>query len=159
MVRLDASPPPALFSPLLTYPSPLAATVDDSLPFILNILLANIASLAGVIVVLCLTQVRQQGGCPRLARVAGCPAAANPFASHTSVARCCPPPAPLPRDPGLKACLASTALQPLVLAVLPPLAIAYRSLQRYYRATSRELRRLDAVAGSPVYSVFSGQQS
>ena len=36
-----------------------AATVDDSLPFILNILLANCASLAGVAVVLCITQVRQ----------------------------------------------------------------------------------------------------
>jgi hypothetical protein len=33
-----------------------AATVDDSLPFIMNILLANIASLAGVLAVLALTQ-------------------------------------------------------------------------------------------------------
>lgn len=41
---------PTLFCP--------AATVDDSLPFILNILLANCASLAGVAVVLCLTQVQ-----------------------------------------------------------------------------------------------------
>ena len=46
--------------------------------------------------------------------------------------------------------------QPLVLALLPPLAALYRSLQRYYRATSRELRRLDAVAKSPVYTAFSG---
>ncbi|KAL4856242.1 ABC transporter C family member 13 [Chlorella vulgaris] len=92
----DATPPGRIINRF----SSDTATVDDSLPFILNILLANIASLAGVIVVLCLTQ-------------------------------------------------------PLVLAVLPPLAIAYRSLQRYYRATSRELRRLDAVARSPVYSVFS----
>lgn len=34
-----------------------AAVMDDSLPFILNILLANCASLAGVAAVLCLTQV------------------------------------------------------------------------------------------------------
>ncbi len=33
-----------------------AATVDDSLPFILNILLAYCASLAGIATVLCLTQ-------------------------------------------------------------------------------------------------------
>lgn len=33
----------------------------------------------------------------------------------------------------------------------PPLA-----LQRYYRATSRELRRLEAVAKSPVYTAFAG---
>lgn len=33
-----------------------AATVDDSLPFIANILLANVASLSGVVAVLALTQ-------------------------------------------------------------------------------------------------------
>lgn len=38
-----------------------AATVDDSLPFILNILLACCASLAGVAIVLCLTQARAPG--------------------------------------------------------------------------------------------------
>lgn len=47
-------------------------------------------------------------------------------------------------------------MQPLVLALLPPLALLYRSLQCYYRATSRELRRLDSVAKSPVYTAFSG---
>lgn len=29
-----------------------------------------------------------------------------------------------------------------------------RSLQRYYRSTSRELRRLDALARSPIYTAF-----
>ena len=46
--------PPCLFC--LACPLLPAATVDDSLPFILNILLANCASLAGVAVVLCLAQ-------------------------------------------------------------------------------------------------------
>ncbi|GAB4816583.1 hypothetical protein N2152v2_003629 [Parachlorella kessleri] len=76
------------------------ATVDDSLPFMLNILLANIASLTGVAAVLLLTQ-------------------------------------------------------PMVLALLLPLGIVYRYLQCYYRATSRELRRLGALARSPVYTAFS----
>lgn len=48
-------------------------------------------------------------------------------------------------------------MQPLVLALLPPLMLAYRWLQRYYRATSRELRRLESVARSPVYTAFSGE--
>lgn len=49
--------PPCLhIFPLATL-LPSAATVDDSLPFILNILLACCASLAGIAVVLCVTQV------------------------------------------------------------------------------------------------------
>ncbi|PSC76164.1 ABC transporter C family member 13 isoform X1 isoform A [Micractinium conductrix] len=92
----DATPPGRVLNRF----SSDTATVDDSLPFILNILLANCASLAGVAAVLCLTQ-------------------------------------------------------PLVLALLPPLALLYRRLQQYYRATSRELRRLEAVAKSPVYTAFS----
>jgi ATP-binding cassette subfamily C (CFTR/MRP) protein 10 len=57
-------------------------------------------------------------------------------------------------------CLAGVAAvllytQPLLAAALLPAALAYRRLQRYYRATSRELRRPDAVARSPVYSAFA----
>ena len=42
-------------------------------------------------------------------------------------------------------------VQPYLAAAVLPLVLLYRRLQRYYRATSRELRRLDAVAKSPVY--------
>ncbi|KIZ00669.1 hypothetical protein MNEG_7291, partial [Monoraphidium neglectum] len=75
------------------------STVDDSLPFILNILLANAASLAGLLAVLAYTQ-------------------------------------------------------PALLLAMAPLALLYRRLQRYYRATSRELRRLEAAARSPLYGAL-----
>lgn len=45
--------------------------------------------------------------------------------------------------------------QPYLLLALFPIIVAYRILQRYYRATSRELRRLEAIAKSPVYTTFS----
>ena len=44
---------------------------------------------------------------------------------------------------------------PLFLLLLPPLTLAYLYVQRQYRATSRELRRLDSVSRSPIYSTFS----
>ena len=127
---------PALPPPL---PPSGSATVDDSLPFIANILLACCASLAGVAAVLCLTQASTQelgAGSSAPQRLPG-PAAL-------------PTPAPArPRHP---------PIQPLVLVLLPPLAMAYRRLQRFYRATSRELRRLASVATSPVYTAFAGAQ-
>ena len=39
--------------------------------------------------------------------------------------------------------------------LMPPLAFAFLSLQTHYRATSRELKRLDAVARSPLLSQLS----
>ncbi|XP_057699514.1 ATP-binding cassette sub-family C member 10 isoform X2 [Corythoichthys intestinalis] len=75
-------------------------SVDDSLPFILNILLANVFSLLGTLAVM------------------------------------------------------SLAL-PWLLLALPPLALLYFSTQRFYRHTSRELKRLCSVTLSPVYSHFS----
>lgn len=36
-----------------------------------------------------------------------------------------------------------------------PLGFAYRVIMRYYLATSRELKRLDAVSRSPVFAWFS----
>lgn len=35
-----------------------------------------------------------------------------------------------------------------------PLGFAYRVIMRYYLATSRELKRLDAVSRSPVFAWF-----
>lgn len=45
--------------------------------------------------------------------------------------------------------------QPYIILALFPLVLVYRVLQRYYTCTSRELRRLDSIAKSPVYSAFS----
>uniref|UniRef100_A0A8C2YRI5 ATP-binding cassette sub-family C member 10 n=1 Tax=Chinchilla lanigera TaxID=34839 RepID=A0A8C2YRI5_CHILA len=73
------------------------ACVDDSLPFLLNILLANAVGLLGLLVVL---------------------------------------------GSGL----------PWLLLLLPPLSIVYHRVQRYYRASSRELRRLSSLTLSPLYT-------
>ncbi|KAF3852742.1 hypothetical protein F7725_006097 [Dissostichus mawsoni] len=72
----------------------------DSLPFVLNILLANVFSLLGMLVVI------------------------------------------------------SWGL-PWVLLLLLPLALIYHRTQRFYRHTSRELKRLSSITLSPVYSHFS----
>jgi ABC-type multidrug transport system fused ATPase/permease subunit len=48
-----------------------------------------------------------------------------------------------------------TASDPFVLVVLVAVMFVYYRLQRFYRKSSRELRRLDSVSKSPVYSAFS----
>ncbi|KAI5057619.1 hypothetical protein GOP47_0027634, partial [Adiantum capillus-veneris] len=74
--------------------------VDDSLPFISNILMANFFSLLGIIIILCIVQWT-------------------------------------------------------FLVILIPLGYIYIGLQKYYRCTSRELRRLDSTSRSPIYSSFN----
>ncbi|NXF04724.1 MRP7 protein, partial [Smithornis capensis] len=74
--------------------------VDNSLPFILNIFLANIYGLLGTLVIM-------------------------------------------------------TYGLPWVGLILLPLAVLYFSIQRYYRRTSRELKRLYSVTLSPIYTHFS----
>ncbi|RZC79401.1 hypothetical protein C5167_003644 [Papaver somniferum] len=74
--------------------------IDDSLPFLLNILLANLFGLVGIAAVLSYVQV-------------------------------------------------------IFLLLLLPLWYIYSKLQFYYRATSRELRRLDSVSRSPIYTSFT----
>ncbi|KAI8088846.1 multi drug resistance-associated protein MRP [Halteromyces radiatus] len=43
---------------------------------------------------------------------------------------------------------------PLFLVILIPLFWCYRTIQKYYLAASREIRRLDSVGKSPIYSHF-----
>ncbi|NXB15069.1 MRP7 protein, partial [Rhagologus leucostigma] len=74
--------------------------VDDSLPFILNIFLANIYGFLGMLVIM-------------------------------------------------------TYGLPWIGLVLLPLAVVYFFIQRYYRFTSRELKRLYSVTLSPIYTHFS----
>ncbi|NXY25088.1 MRP7 protein, partial [Atrichornis clamosus] len=74
--------------------------IDDSLPFLLNIFLANIYGLLGMLVII-------------------------------------------------------TYGLPWIGLVLLPLAVLYFFLQRYYRCTSRELKRLYSVTLSPIYTHFS----
>ncbi|NXU52281.1 MRP7 protein, partial [Turnix velox] len=74
--------------------------IDDSLPFVLNIFLANMYGLLGMVVII-------------------------------------------------------TYGIPWIGLVLLPLSAVYFSIQRYYRRTSRELKRLYSVTLSPIYTHFS----
>jgi ATP-binding cassette subfamily C (CFTR/MRP) protein 1 len=57
---------------------------------------------------------------------------------------------------GLLALLAATAYAtPMIIVVYVPLAWMYGNVQSKYVAASRDLKRLDSVASSPIYSCFS----
>ncbi|KAF0682967.1 Aste57867_24980 [Aphanomyces stellatus] len=73
--------------------------VDESLPFILNIFLKDLADVTGTLVILLLSN-------------------------------------------------------PIVFLLLVPLAFVYHALQEWYRPTSRHMKRLDAVAQSPLVATF-----
>ncbi|GAB1300029.1 Multidrug resistance-associated protein 1 [Apodemus speciosus] len=44
---------------------------------------------------------------------------------------------------------------PIAAAIIPPLGLVYFFVQRFYVASSRQLKRLESVSRSPVYSHFS----
>ncbi|ETE72132.1 Multidrug resistance-associated protein 1, partial [Ophiophagus hannah] len=55
----------------------------------------------------------------------------------------------------LGACAVILLATPVAAVVIPPLGLIYFFVQRFYVATSRQLKRLESVSRSPVYSHFS----
>ncbi|KAJ8251178.1 hypothetical protein GJAV_G00218150 [Gymnothorax javanicus] len=55
----------------------------------------------------------------------------------------------------LGSCIIILVTTPLVAVVIPPLALFYFFVQRFYVASSRQLKRLESVCRSPVYSHFT----
>ncbi|XP_043945094.1 multidrug resistance-associated protein 1 isoform X2 [Protopterus annectens] len=55
----------------------------------------------------------------------------------------------------LAACIVILLATPLIAVIIPPLGILYFFVQRFYVATSRQLKRIESVSRSPVYSHFS----
>ncbi|SNX84278.1 probable YCF1 - Vacuolar ABC transporter responsible for vacuolar sequestration of glutathione-S-conjugates [Melanopsichium pennsylvanicum] len=50
-------------------------------------------------------------------------------------------------------CVVAYSVPPFLIAIIP-LAFAYRAVLRYYLATSRELKRLDSVSKTPIFTWF-----
>uniref|UniRef100_A0AAZ3RYK9 ABC transmembrane type-1 domain-containing protein n=1 Tax=Oncorhynchus tshawytscha TaxID=74940 RepID=A0AAZ3RYK9_ONCTS len=52
-------------------------------------------------------------------------------------------------------CVVILIATPLVAIIIPPLGILYFFVQRFYVASSRQLKRLESVSRSPVYTHFN----
>ncbi|TKC44948.1 hypothetical protein EI555_016270 [Monodon monoceros] len=53
------------------------------------------------------------------------------------------------------ACVIILLATPMVAVIIPPLGLIYFFVQRFYVASSRQLKRLESVSRSPVYSHFN----
>uniref|UniRef100_G3U1N1 Multidrug resistance-associated protein 1 n=1 Tax=Loxodonta africana TaxID=9785 RepID=G3U1N1_LOXAF len=53
------------------------------------------------------------------------------------------------------ACIIILLATPIAAVIIPPLGLIYFFVQRFYVASSRQLKRLESVSRSPVYSHFS----